>query len=469
MHYRVGDCRWNNFENCLRKSVLPWRTARWLELFLAVTFKIGEIMAIFSVNGIDIPFNIEVLPVETVGLAEAVSRIAAEDVSALSACPPHSESQRDGYVLAGHVETPCTTHLQDAGVLRKISSNMPKSERVFSFPVVGEIAAGSRTISRIQPGSACRIFTGGLIPEGGRRVVPQEQCHEEAGRVWIAETTLASERLFINSTGSEIPAGEVVVSRGTRLEIDHLLLLAAVGVEQVKVVARPKVACFCTGSELVAVGERLEAGLKLSLNSLLLQNIIPHYGGIITEQEIVADNHQALAGIFNTLTDGQCDLVVSTGGMGPGKYDLVKSAFSAAGGKIILETLPMHPGRSILLGILGSTVFIALPGPPHAVRTLVNELVGPFILMMQGAQRCRPKALHAGLSHNLRIRKSELLQIKGGVLSVEQGRCMVRLAERLEPVSCFILFPAGRQEFAAGDAVEVHLAATIADSVIFHL
>lgn len=420
-------------------------------------------------NGIDVPFDIEVLPVESVGLAEAVSRIVAEDVPALSACPPHSESLRDGYVLAALAETPCYTHLQDAEILRKFSSNIAKSERICSFPVVGEIAAGARNIGTLQPGSACRIFTGGLIPEGGQRVVPQEECHEEAGRVWISQTSLTSERLFINAAGSEMPAGEVVVTRGTRLEIDHLLLLAAAGVDRMKVVARPKVACFCTGSELVAVGERLEAGMKLSLNSLLLKNIIPHYGGVVTEQGIVADNPQALAAIFNTFTDGQCDLVISTGGMGPGKYDLVKKAFSEAGGRIILETLPMHPGRSIVLGILGSTVFIALPGPPHAVRTLVNELVGPLVLTMQGAQRCRPRALHAGLSQSLRIRKSELLQVKGGVLAMEQGRCVVRLAGRQEPVSCFILFPAGRKEFVAGEAVEVHLAATIADSVVFHL
>ncbi|MFH0785337.1 MAG: molybdopterin molybdotransferase MoeA [Pseudomonadota bacterium] len=405
-------------------------------------------MSIFSINGLDIPLDINVLPVETVQLAEAASRIAAEDVLALYGCPPHSESLRDGYVLAAF---------------------NPERERDASFPVVGEIAAGARNISRLQPGSACRIFTGGLIPEGGLRVVPQEECHEVAGRVRIAETTLASERLFINMAGSEMKAGETVVFRGTRLEIDHLMLLAAVGVDQMKVIARPRVACFYTGSELVAVGGRLETGQKLSLNSLLLQNIIPHYGGIITEQGIIADTPQALAGIFNTLTNGQCDLVVSTGGMGPGKYDLVKNAFSATGGRIILETLPMHPGRSILLGILGGTVFIALPGPPHAVRTLVNELVGPLVLMMQGAQRYRPRALHARLSHNLRVRRSDLLQIKGGVLAMEQGRCMVRLAERLEPVSCFILFPPGRKEFAVGDVVEVHLAATIADSGIFHL
>ncbi len=413
-------------------------------------------MSIFSIDGTDIPIYIKVLPAETVPVAEAVSRVAAADIFALSDCPRHSESLRDGYVLAPFNAPSRFVEIAENGT--KEDGN--------SYTVVGEIAAGTGNIGFLRPGSACRIFTGGLIPEGGKRVVPQEECIEVAGRVRIAATAMASERLFINMAGSELVRGATIISKGTRLEIDHLMLLAAAGVYQVHVVARPRVACFCTGSELVAVGEQIEAGQKLSLNSLLLQNLIPRYGGVMVEQGIVFDNHQAISAIFGTLTGGHYDLVVSTGGMGPGKYDLVKKAFSGAGGKIILESLPMHPGRSILLGILGDTVFIALPGPPNAVRTLVNELVGPLILMLQGAKRFRPQALQAGLLHDYRIKKSDLLQVKGGVLSIEQGHCMVRLADRLDPVSCFILFAAGRKEFMQGDVVEVHLSATSTDSVV---
>lgn len=415
-------------------------------------------MSIFSIDGIDIPLYIRVLPAETVSVAEAVSRIAAADILALADYPPHSESLRDGYVLAPFSETrPCA----------ETAANEVTEGRD-SYPIVGEIAAGTRNVGFLSPGSACRIFTGGLIPKGGERVVAQEECAEAAGRVRVTAAAMASERLFINMAGSELVCGETVVIKGTRLEIDHLTLLAAAGVYQVQVVAQPRVACFCTGSELVAVGGPIQAGQKLSLNSMLLKHLIPRYGGVMVEQGIIFDDHQAITRIFDTLTDGHCDLVVSTGGMGPGKYDLVKKAFRGVGGKIIRESLPMHPGRSILLGILGRTVFIALPGPPNAVRTLVNELVGPLMLMLQGAKCFRPKALQAILVHSIRIKKSDLLQVKGGVLTIERGNCMVRLAERLEPVSCFVLFAAGRREFVKGDMVPVHLAATSADRVIFN-
>ncbi len=417
-------------------------------------------MSNITIDGIYIPIDIKVLSVEIVQVAEAVARITAEDIVALSACPPHSESLRDGYVLG---------RSNAISLFAKLPSKGAEEECENDYPVVGEIAAGSRKISILEPGTACRIFTGGLIPEGGVRVVPQEDCCEVSGRVRVAAAAMISERCFINNAGSQVTCGEKVISQGTRLEVDHLALLAAVGVHQVNVVTRPRVACFCTGSELVAVGGRLESGQKLSLNSLLLQNLIPRYGGVVAEQGIIFDNHLAITKIFDTLTDEHCHLVVSTGGMGPGKYDLVKNAFCDAGGRIILETLPMHPGRSILLGTLGGTIFIALPGPPNAVRTLINELVGPILLMMQGAKRCWPKALPAMLLEDLQIRKSDLLQVKGGVFSVDQGICCVRLAERLEPISCFILFAAGKKEYGKGDMIEVHLAVTSADSAVFQL
>lgn len=388
---------------------------------------------------VKIDYDFIVLPRENLPVDTALFRVAAEDITALSACPPHSESSRDGYVLA--------------------VAEGPGGDG-YCYPVVGENAAGTNSVSRLAPGTACRIFTGGLIPQGGDRVVPQEECCEVDGAVRPSAAAMASGQFFINEAGSEVKDGEVVVTKGTRLALDHLTLLAAVGVCQVPVVCRPRVACYCTGNELVAAGTPLAPGQKFSLNSMLLQHLIPLYGGIVAEHGILADTQQALAGIFNTLADHRYDLVVSTGGMGPGKYDLVKDAFRRAGGRIILETLDMNPGRSILLGTLDSTVFVALPGPPQAVRTLVNELVGPIMLMLQGAENCWPLVLHARLLHAYRVRKNALPQMRGGILQYGKGQCLVRVAGRLDPVSCFIIFPSGEREVREGEMVEVHLCRT---------
>jgi molybdopterin molybdotransferase len=225
----------------------------------------------------------------------------------------------------------------------------------------------------------------------------------------------------------------------------------------VAVAAQPRVACFCTGSELVAAGGSPLAGQKLSLNSMLLQHLIPCYGGSLIHQGLIADNGGALDALFTSLAEGNYHLAISTGGMGPGKYDLVKQAFRRAGGEILLHSLPMLPGRSLILGILGETLFIALPGPPNAVRTLINEFVGPIILLLQGAQFPWPKKLQAQLMEACRMRQSDFVQVKGGVLQLDRGMVLVRPAERLDAVSCFIHFVPGRKEFAKGELVEVHV------------
>jgi len=380
--------------------------------------------------------NIITLPIENISIHHASGRIAAEDISAEYDIPFCDESLRDGYVV------PFTSESEEGDSV---------------FPIVGEIAAGSEKVDRLLPGSSCRIYTGGLIPEGGSRVVPYEKCDENDGTVRIAKKVLQSDRLFIRRKGSEIRRGEVLVCKGSRLCLDQLVLLASVGIQEIPVYSQPRVVCFCTGSELLQTGNQLVKGKKISTNSFLLESMIPLYGGRVDKCSILPDDSILLKNMFDGLQEKHVDVVISTGGMGPGKYDLVKDAFCAAGGKIILNSLPMRPGKSILLGKLKDMYFIALPGPPHAVRTLLSEFVGPLVLMLQRASVCWPKSFQASLEHSCHIRLQKGIQVKSGILSVVNGRCLVRLAKRLEVASCNIVFAADREDYKKGDLVEVHL------------
>jgi molybdopterin molybdotransferase len=197
-------------------------------------------------------------------------------------------------------------------------------------------------------------------------------------------------------------------------------------------------------------------GKKISTNSFLLESMIPLYGGVVDRCSILPDNNVLLKSMFDGLHEKQADVVISTGGMGPGKYDLVQDAFCAAGGEIILSSLPMRPGKSILLGKLNDMYFIALPGPPNAVRTLLSEFVGPFVLMLQGASSCWPESFQASLEKSCHVRLQKGVQIKSGILSVVDGCCLVRLSKRLEVASCNIFFAADREDYKKGDLVEVH-------------
>lgn len=373
---------------------------------------------------------------EDVDLGAASGRVAFADITAEAPVPAFAESTRDGYVL------PPGSPGDGAG----------------GFSIVDEIAAGRiKPVDRLAPGAACRIMTGGVVPEGSERVVPYEQCVERDGRVRVPERLLQARTTFIRQAGSDIAQGERLVGGGVRLQGEHLEPLSSCGLRAVSVAARPAVGYFCTGSELKIITAGLEKGQKVSSNSFLLAGVLPSYGAILTDFGIVGDTSEEIAAVFARAGEWQGDAIVSTGGMGPGKYDLVKRAFLAAGGAVFFTGLAMRPGKSILFGRLGRTLFFGLPGPPHAVRTLLHVLVGPALLAMQGAKQSGPKKTGAYLLHPLEVKYADVLQLKDGMLILSGGRCGVRLADRLEIPNCHILLRPGCSGYSEGALVEVYL------------
>ncbi len=376
------------------------------------------------------------LPSEDVEIRDALGRRTLADIPAPQPVPGYAESIRDGYVIPS---------VDDGG-------------GTWQFRIVDEIAAGRvEPVVRLVPGTACRIMTGGMVPEGSERVVPFEQCVEQDGLVTIPEHLLQVPATFIRPAGSEIARGERLVGGGVRLQGEHLELLSSCGINEIGVAANPAVGYFCTGSELKISAEGLKGGQKVSSNSLLLAGILASYGATLNDFGIAGDTFAELSSVFAEMREWQGDVVVSTGGMGPGKYDLVEEAFWASGGLVFFNGLAMRPGKRMLFGQLGETLFFALPGPPHAVRTLLHTLVGPALLFMQGVEEEGPKKTRASLLHPLIIKKPDVLQLKDGVLQIAGGLCRVRLAGRLETPNCHILLPPGQSRYEAEDQVEVHV------------
>lgn len=374
---------------------------------------------------------------QIVAIDAAVSRVTASALVARLPQPGYDQSLRDGYALAADG--------------RGIGEGL-------RFMVVDEAPAGGTRKIVLAEGSACRIMTGGMVPEGAERVVPYEDCTAEGDVLKVPVRALKLQQTFIEAAGSHIAEGEVIVEAGEILQPEHLALLAATGHGEIEVVRRPRVGFFCSGSELVDSREELRPGLKISGNRYLLAGLIRQFLAEPTDLGRVADRREDLARLFAKIAAGDCDAVISTGGMGPGKYDLLEEAFVAAGGEVVTRTLPMRPGQSTLIGRLYGRPFFGLPGPPGAVRTLLNEVVGPALLRMQGLSDCGPVALRARLSEGVALRRSDLLLVKPGVLGIVGGRVQVRMAKKLEPPTCFVLFPPGEEVFSVGGEVDVHLA-----------
>ena len=374
---------------------------------------------------------------QVVAIDAAVNRVSVSSLAARLPQPGYDQSLRDGFALAvGGWET----------------------EDGLRFSVVGEAPAGSARKIVLAEGTACRIMTGAMVPEGVERVVPFEDCVVDGDAVTVSRKAMGRRQTFIEAAGSQIAAGVVIVEAGTILQPEHLTALAATGHSEIEVCHKPRVGFFCTGSELVDTAEELQPGLKVSGNRYLLDGLIRQFLAEAEDLGRVADRREDLARLFEKIAVGNFDAVISTGGMGPGKYDLLEEAFVAAGGEVVFRTLPMRPGQSTLIGQLGGKPFFGLPGPPGAVRTLMNEVVGPALLQMQGVKEFEPVVVRGRLRERVELKRSDVLLVKGGMLRVTGDGMEVRLAGKLEPPSCFVLFPPGREVYLSGSQVEAHLA-----------
>lgn len=373
---------------------------------------------------------------ETISLNEAQQRVTFSDVVAITPVPSFDESTRDGYVIAPHVRS---------------------NEELNHYNIIDEIPAGRPYSKVLLPGTSCKIMTGGCVPEGGLRVVPGEDCVEQNGTVIVAVRSLQKAETFIRKEGNEIARGQLLVPSGTGLQAGHLALLVSCGIHDVEVAAQPLVGFACTGSELSSTSVGLGIGQKVSSNSFLIEGQLASVGARPVNMGIIKDTEQELLDLFAKVSIDDLDVLITTGGMGPGKYDLVERVFVEAGGKVFFNSIAMRPGKAVLFGVLGRALFFGLPGPPYAVRTLLNELLGPTLLAMQGVKGSWPKEAQAHLQHQVNIKRNDVLQLKDGVLTFSKGRSLVRFAERLEIPNCFVLLPPGRTCYDEGALVEVHL------------
>lgn len=323
-----------------------------------------------------------VLGDERVPLDDCLHRFPASSLPALEPLPGFDQSLRDGYGV-GRPEKDAT------------GNSEPR------FRIISEVAAGDTRKLRLRAGEAVRIMTGGLLPLGCLGVIPQECCQVENGIVEVPDRFLGKSGFFVHARGSNLAKGRVIVSRGTSLRPEHQIDLAGVGYQTVAVVKRPRVSFFCTGSELVSHTSGKIDGQKFSANPCLLQSLIRLSGAIPQNLGMVTDDLDAVCEVLSGMDRVRSDVIISTGGMGPGKFDLIEEAFSRVGGKVLYRSLKLRPGTSTIFGLLGTTLFFGMPGPPPAVHLLFNELLHPALLRLQGAGSCLPKQIRARLTEEL--------------------------------------------------------------------
>ena len=306
---------------------------------------------------------------ERVKLRGARGRVTAVDVKAPVDLPPFDNSAVDGYAVR-HAD------LREDGDSK--------------LAIAGRLTAGARKDIALEPGQAVRIFTGAAMPAGADTVFMQEDVTVKGDQVIVPKgLQLGSNRRL---AGEDVPAGQVALPAGTVLEPQHIALAAALGIAEIEVRRRLKVAIFSTGDEVVEPGAPRGGAAIYDANRYLLSELLERLGAVVTDLGILPDDPDALARALQAAAGGH-DLVVTSGGVSTGEADHVRSAVERIG-SLVFWRVAIKPGRPVAMGVIrgaqGNAAFVGLPGNPVAVFVTFVRVVKPLLRRLSGA---RPQSL----------------------------------------------------------------------------
>jgi molybdopterin molybdotransferase len=335
-----------------------------------------------------------VAEVERVGLAEAGGRVLVAAVAAPIDLPPFDNSAVDGYAVR-HAD------LDPRGETR--------------LAVAERVTAGRAAQHALGAGEAIRIFTGAPMPADADTVFMQEDVRAEDGAVIVPAGLKrgANRRL----AGEDVRAGAAVLPAGRRLAAQDVALAAAVGLTQLDVRRRVRVAMFSTGDEIVEPGARRPPAAVFDANRYLLAGLIARLGGAVTDLGILPDDPARLAQALAAAAHGH-DLVVTSGGVSTGEADHVRGAVERIG-RLVFWRVAIKPGRPVAMGTLpgasgGNAAFVGLPGNPAAVYVTFARVVRPLLLRLAGASAPPLLALpvRAGFAYRKKAGRREYVRVR---------------------------------------------------------
>jgi molybdopterin molybdotransferase len=308
-------------------------------------------------------------------LLDAQGLLLAEQIVSERPLPGFDNSGMDGYAV------------------RAVDVRHASPEKPVVLPVVGDVAAGDRAVSGMGPGLAMRIMTGAPVPPGADAVVPLEYTDRGVARVAIHHAARSGE--CVRRAGEDLPAGSIALGAGAALGPQQIALLAATGHDRVLVRPRPRVVVISTGSELVDVAETPGFGQVIDTNSYMLAAAARDAGADAYRVGIVPDDHARLLDILDSQLL-RADLIVTSGGVSMGAFDIVKEALSQVG-TVEFTKVAMQPGMPQGFGYLGRdrTPIFCLPGNPVSSLVSFEVFVRPAIRKLLGKRNVQRQTLQA--------------------------------------------------------------------------
>jgi len=301
--------------------------------------------------------------IERVSLAEAAGRVLASDLVAPVDLPPFDNSAVDGFAVRhGSLAPDGDTHLA----------------------IVDRVTAGRASAREVVSGEAVRIFTGAPMPPGADTVFMQEDVRVDSASVIVPPgLKLGANRRL---AGEDVRAGTGALPAGCRLQQQHVALAAALGLTEVPVRRKVRVALFSTGDEIVEPGAPRPQPALYDANRRLLAEMAARLGAKVTDLGILPDDPRSLADAIGAAA-ARHDVVLTSGGVSTGEADHVRSAVEEVG-RLVFWRVAIKPGRPVAMGIVpasGGAAFVGLPGNPVAAFITFVRVVRPLLLRLAGA------------------------------------------------------------------------------------
>jgi molybdopterin molybdotransferase len=371
--------------------------------------------------------------IEQVAALDGPGRVLAEEITADRDYPPFPRSARDGYAVR--------------------ASDLPGELRV-----IGEVRAGDVFAGAVGAGEAVEIMTGAPLPDGADAVIMVEHA-ERSGEHIRASRSLKSGDNF-NPRGIEASAGAVVLTAGRRLGFAEIAVLAMVGRECVSVYRQPRVAILPTGDEIVEAGETPSEFQIRNSNAWSLLAQVRRAGGIPEILPIARDQYESTRSLIERGL--QADLLLLSGGVSAGKYDIVERVLSDLGARFFFDRVLVQPGQQLVFGAVGEKFFFGLPGNPGSTMVTFEVFARAGIERLSGCTEAPLPLLRAKLSRDFR-HKTGLTRFLPAHLS-EDGSTVTPEpwhgsgdVPALARANAFLVADADRESWSVGDDIRVLL------------
>jgi len=386
-------------------------------------------------------FLAPVSAVERLHLRAALGRVLAAEIRSLLNVPAHDNSAMDGYAV-------------------RFADLKPDAES--TLRIAGVSLAGKPFQGRAGAGEAVRIMTGGVMPGGYDTVIMQERARAADGKVTLPGGQQKGQN--VRYAGADIQAGQVVFKPGEIVRPAELGMIASLGIGEVSVYRRLRVAFFSTGDELVPIGGTLESGEIYDSNRYTIYGMLMRLGVEAIDMGLIRDDPAAIESAFAQAAQA-ADVVITSGGVSVGEADFVKQLLAKLG-DVLFWKIAMKPGRPLAYGKIGQAHFFGLPGNPVSAMVTFYQFVREALLVLMGVADPHPLPLLKAVCTSAIKKAPGRTEFQRGVLSADvDGHWTVRVTgdqssgilSSMSQANCFIVLPDAQGNTPAGATVDVQV------------